>query len=321
MLKYIITGVLLVVLNSTFACDVCGGASGLQGVGFLPNSNFHFIGLSYKFNSFDTEHPKLFETDPIIFGENTYKTMELWGRYKVSDKFQVFGFVPYHSKRIKDEKIYELEGLGDISLLVNYQLLKRANFKMFLGAGLKMPTGKSNQIVQNVLVPNLQLGTGTFDGLVTTNLTYLKSEFGVNSELNYTLNTKSSSGYKFGNQIDGSILGLYKKQFKKYMLIPQVGIKYYHKSKDITSVKYNIKEVHSGQSYLNIPIGLDFYTKKVGVRLLYEIPVAGEMSEGYVNPKANAKAQVLFIINKKQKIKSNETNNKILNLNPSSTSG
>ncbi len=302
MKKLWITGLALVMLNSVYACDVCGGVSGMQGIGFLPNSSFHFIGLTYRYNTFETEHPRLFEDEDRVYGNNAYSTYEIWGRYQLNDRIQLFGFAPYHQKSISDTTNYSLSGFGDLSLLASYRLVKTENLKAFIGAGVKLPTGKSNILVnRSVLIPNLQPGTGSFDGLLSSNLTYFKDKIGLNSELNYTINFPGYWGYKYGNQMDLTCLALYKKELSKSMLVGQFGLKFNQQAKDVKSTTYNIKEVYSGGYALQLPIGLDFYTKNFGTRLRYELPVFSRLAEGYVQPLSSIRAQLLFIINKKEK--------------------
>ena len=300
MKKIFMTLLGVVIVNSVIACDVCGGAGGLQGIGYLPNSNFHFVGLSYKMKTFETEHPKLFETDPTVFGKNNYQSYELWGRYSVNERLQLFGFVPYHIKQNDDDQSYSQSGLGDISLLANVLIAKNDFHKWYLGSGVKLPTGKTNIATHNVVVPNLQLGTGSTDLLFSSNYTYLKSQFGFNNELNYTVSTKNNWDYKFGNQLDATALAFLKIQKTKSMLVPQLGLKYYHAVKDLASVKFNTIETYTGMSYVTLPVAFDYYKKQVGIRLRYEVPLFGEMSEGLVVPKANIRAQFIYIIAKNE---------------------
>jgi hypothetical protein len=69
----------------------------MSGIGFLPNSDFHFVGLSYRARTFSTEHPKLFASEATVSGVNTFQTAELFGRYAATNRIQLMAFVPLHS--------------------------------------------------------------------------------------------------------------------------------------------------------------------------------------------------------------------------------
>ena len=285
---------------NVFACDVCGGAGTISGLGFLPNSDYHFIGLTYRARTFSTEHPKLFASEPTVSGTNTFHTAELWGRYQVNGRIQLMAFLPIHSKNITDtENTYDIKGVGDLSLMTNYVIIKKTNFRWFVGGGIKLPTGKSNVEVKNQLVPNLQTGTGSIDGLFTTNLTYLKGKWGMNTETNVTLTSANRIDYKYGNQADASLSLFYKYKKGKTMIVPQLGVNLAKTAKDIYSVKNDITEKFSGADVLSLPVGLDFYRGNLGLRLNYKTPLTSTISEGYVIPKVNAQAQLIYIINKK----------------------
>jgi hypothetical protein len=302
-MKSILTTMLCVAgMVNVLACDVCGGAGAMSGLGFLPNSDYHFIGLTYRARTYSTEHPKLFASEATVSGTNTFHTAEVWGRYQLNSRTQLMAFLPVHIKNITDtENTYDINGLGDASLLANYVIVKKTNLRWFVGGGVKLPTGKSNVEVNNQVVPNLQTGSGSIDGLFTTNLTYLKGNWGLNTETNITITTTNKNDYKYGNQADASIAFLHKQKKGKVMYVPQLGVNYTKTKKDVSSVKNDITEKYSGADVVSIPIGLDLYRGSLGLRLNCKIPLLSTVSEGYVIPKVNAQAQLIFIINKKEK--------------------
>ena len=291
-------------ITSVLACDVCGGGAAMSGLGFLPNSDFHFVGLTYRLRTYSTEHPKLFDSDPIVKGSNLFQTTELWSRYTVNNRVQLLGFFPLHSKQLDDESLPKAQnnfGLGDISLVTNYQIIKNDNLRWFLGAGLKLPTGESNHKIDGDIIPNMQLGTGSTDLLFTSNLTLFRKQRGLNAELNYSLNTLNKRYYRYGNTLDFSALGFAQLSRGGLMYIPQIGVNYLHIQKDQINAITQKTEFYSGVSLLSVPIGLDIYKGNFGLRTKCNIPVRGTLSEGYVIPEVNVQAQLIYIINSSKK--------------------
>ncbi len=282
------------------ACDVCGGSGAMSGIGFLPNSDFHFVGLSYRARTFSTVHPKLFASETTVLGTNTFQTAEVFGRYAATNRIQLMAFVPIHSRNITDtEGTYQINGIGDASLLANYLLIKKKDMRWFVGSGVKLPTGNYDQETNGQVVPNLQAGTGSYDALFTSNFTYLKNQFGMNAEGNYTLTSANDKYYEYGNQLDATFTGFYKWKNGKVMYVPQVGLNYTHTAQDVSNTVYNTKAAYTEASQLLLPLGLDMYRGNMGLRLSYKIPLLSNMSEGYVTPRINCQAQLLYIINKK----------------------
>src|SRR5205085_8587881 len=114
--------------------------------------------------------------DPTQFSNDYYKTIELWSGINLGKKIQLLAFAPYHiNKQFTDDGIKTQNGLGDISVLVNYDLFhaKKSSAKhvieqqLWIGGGIKLPTGKNNVDVNDPLVNqgdvNSQMGTGRKD--------------------------------------------------------------------------------------------------------------------------------------------------------------
>jgi len=296
-----ITTMMLCIIGvvNVLACDVCGSGGAMSGIGFLPNSDFHFVGLTYRARTFATEHPKLFSSEATVTGTNTFHTAELFGRYAATDRIQIMAFMPLHSRNITDtENTYHIDGIGDASLMANYLLIKKSTLRWFVGSGIKLPTGDYDVETNGQVVPNLQTGTGSYDALFTSNFTYIKNTYGINAEGNYTLTTANDRNYKYGNQLDATLTGFYKYKKGKHMYVPQIGVNYANTCKDIVNTAYNRQEQYSGASLLSLPLGLDIYRGNLGLRMNYKIPLASNLSQGYVTPKVNCQAQILYIINK-----------------------
>lgn len=293
---------LLISSYASFACDVCGCATSIGGVGYLPSSAFHFVGVSYGYRNYAIQHPILFEDDPIVNESNTMHSIELSGRWQATKRLQLLGFMPYRVNVLReDTSVFhkELIGIGDASILLNYNIINKPNLKGFIGVGIKLPTGKSNKTLDNVVIPNMQIGTSSWDAILMGNFTYLKNKIGMNSETILKLNSTTNWDYRFGNQLSTTLTAFYKKRLGDYLLLPQLSFKYDYQAKSLSSVKYNVDDAFSGMNLVSLPIGFDIYRKNIGLRLKYEVPIYSQISEGLVQPKANAQCQIIYILNKK----------------------
>ncbi len=103
-----------------FACEICGCGTGNFYMGLLPNFKSKFIGIRYSYLHYQTQ----LAADNTQFSNDYYKTTEIWSGWNIGNKWQVLAFIPYRfNKKISDDGVKETNGLGDISLLANYQLL------------------------------------------------------------------------------------------------------------------------------------------------------------------------------------------------------
>ncbi len=78
-----------------------------------------------------------------------YQTTELWAGYNIGRKWQLLTFLPYNiNRQTSDDGTRKNNGLGNISLIANYDLLntrkgnKRGNKisqQLWIGGGIKIP--------------------------------------------------------------------------------------------------------------------------------------------------------------------------------------
>src|SRR5215813_12420697 len=126
MKKFFLAGMLFLAIQNINACDVCGCSSGAYFIGPFPIFHKHFLGTRYTFRTFKSA----IAGDPSQFSNDFYQTVELWGGWNIGKRWQVLGFVPYNMNRQKsDDGLSKSSGLGDISIIINYNLLSTKNDK------------------------------------------------------------------------------------------------------------------------------------------------------------------------------------------------
>lgn len=284
------------------ACDVCGCSSGGNSLGILPQFNNHFVGLRYSYKQFNTTHPP--SIIPGIEGQNSdeyFHSLELWGRFYPIKRLQVFAFVPFHfyQQKLSNESIF-VNTIGDISVLANYIFIQTpdtGNFKIkhnFQGGiGIKMPTGQFQmKHHEELLNPNLQPGTGSWDILFNLAYTLRYKKWGMNTEVVYRLNTPNPEKYKFGDKVTLSAKGFYLKEWNKFSLLPSSGLVYEY---TFSNLDKNARVDYTGGNVFSIHAGIDLYWKRFSLGLSTQIPVWQNLSEGYVYQYPKANAQFLFM--------------------------
>ncbi len=106
-------------------------------------------------------------------------------------------------------------GIGDISLILKHELLsqKKGNFAFLcIGAGIKLPTGKTNKsfltpigIKKPDKTQTLQLGSGSYDYRMGISFTKIINFSRIDANVHYIYTTKGSNDYKFGNSFHWNI--------------------------------------------------------------------------------------------------------------------
>lgn len=117
---------------------------------------------------------------------------QLWGRYQLNRRLQLFAFMPYqYNLRRDDTSDKSSDGVGVISALLNILLINKnesdSEWRQHLtsGIGFKTPTGAYAGItdLDRGGIPNLQLGTGSRDFIANLNYTLTYENFGINTDV------------------------------------------------------------------------------------------------------------------------------------------
>lgn len=269
---------------NVYACDVCGVNLSNQQLGLLPQFSQHFAGIQYFQTANKGSHPSLFSRDITENSRQVYRVWQLWGRYQLSQRIQVFAFIPYVSNANSDSvQTIGTSGIGDPSLTANYAVpLPNAEKQLLLvGMGLKLPAGRYTRNEGNALA-SLSTGSGSLDLLGNINYTRKLNSWGFNAELSYVFTGTNRSHYKFGNRTHIAYTAFSWWKYGDWTWMPQVGVRGEHSLKDYDNYDRKWLNTQTGgvQSYATI--GLQTLYKSVGFRAQAQIPLYQNYASGYI---------------------------------------
>ena len=290
---------------AAYGCDVCGCSASNQYLGILPRANLNFIGFQYQYNSFKSDHPSLFENRPNERGKDDYNTFQLWGRYNIGKRLQVFAFLPYRlNVHRQDDSLRSVSsGLGDVSLLVNAVIIKedatdhKWKHQLLAGGGVKAPTGRYTGIsaLDRQGLPNMQPGTGSWDFMINANYTVKRNSIGANADLAYTMTLPNGENYKYGNRLNAGLLAFYAIKAKNATILPQAGLRYEYTLHDYDNYPRRWLNEQSGGYMCFATLGIQAYYNQLGARVTCQLPVAQYYGSGYVTARQKIDAGIFFL--------------------------
>jgi hypothetical protein len=222
--------IFLLCATDIFACNTCGCGVANYHYGILPQFQKNFIGLRYRYRSYVSQ---LEPGHLASYSYETFQTTELWGRFYPLKKLQLFAFVPYNfNERREGEKTMYLNGLGDMVISANYNLLNTYDsaasnwtHNLLIGTGVKLPTGQFSKIEDGLTVnQNFQLGTGSVDLLFNMIYTLRFKNLGLNAEFTYNYNTTNKDEYRFGNTSRSGLTAFFIPKAGAVTIMPNAGI-------------------------------------------------------------------------------------------------
>jgi len=236
----------LAMINCVLACDICGCGAGSNYLGILPDFNSRIIGFRFRNSGIRTHVGENGQSSYLTTLEH-YNTFELWGGWNIGKHFRVMATLPlnYDTKSNEDGKVSKT-GLGDASVQGFYHLLNKRSmaFKnkmlvqdMWIGGGIKLPTGKYNPLDEETTNENanlFQLGTGSFDFILTGMYDIRLQDFGMNIAASYKMNTSNKYDYNYGNKVSTNAQLYYKFRVKGSLtLSPNAGLSYENAATDL----------------------------------------------------------------------------------------
>ena len=302
MKKIFVLGIILFASVQSFACPICGCGVGNFYLGLLPNFKNHFVGVRYQYMQYHTQ----LKDDISQFGNDYYKTVELWSGWSIGNKTQLLAFVPYQiNTQNTDDGIMKKNGLGDITLLVNYKLFQKTKMntakrsstsqELWIGGGVKLPTGKYHLDLSdpeaNLGDVNSQMGTGSVDFLLNSSYNIRFNRFGINTSVNYKINTTNNDHFNFGNRFTANSFGYYNIAIKSVSIAPNIGVLYEHAA---TNHLDNAKVDLTGGYLTLAATGVEVNYKKVTIGTNVQLPFAQDFAEGQTTAKTRGMVHVTF---------------------------
>lgn len=209
-------------------CDACGCSANGGGMGFSSMIDQNFAGARY-FNQSYSSRDGIFKNSP--WANENFNTIQAWARIPVAKKVQLTALVPYHfHTREPQTGSQSIEGLGDITVIGMYTLYQMVSdstaftHHVQAGGGVKAPTGTYDSANNGSVNPSFQVGTGSWDYLITTEYVLRYKDAGLNTMLNYTFKTENNKEYQFGNQFNYGATMFYVFDNDDFTIVPQAGI-------------------------------------------------------------------------------------------------
>ena len=256
------------------ACDICGCGAGSYYIGILPEFNKKIAGIRYRSVGLTTHlgpggHATYLTTD------EQYHTAEFWGGWTIKDQFRIMGYLPVsYNSRVNESGTVSKTGISDVSVLGFYRLLRGKRTlsgdeytrllvqDLWIGGGVKLPTGKYNPADENPAGTSanlFQLGTGSIDFVLMAMYDIRLQDAGLNMTAGYKINTANPYDYYYGNRFSSGMQVYYKFRFhNQWMIAPNAGIQY----------EYSMKDMDEG--YLIRPTGGTAFFGTFGAEISFE---------------------------------------------------
>jgi hypothetical protein len=287
--------------SGAYACSICGCGGGNFYMGLLPNFNKKFIGLRYHYAQYHTQ----LANDITQFSNNYYNSMEVWGGWNIGKKWQVLAFVPYYfNKQVDDDGTSYKSGLGDITLMANYQLWQKTSTSkgnktieqtFWLGGGVKLPTGSfkvnPNDPSTTLADINNEIGTGSTDFLLNAIYNVRVGLFGVSSSANYKIGTTNQSNYKFGNKLSANSLAYYRFRSHGVSILPNAGLMYEHTDVNLLN-KQQVQ--YTGSYSVSALAGVEVSFNKIAIGVSAQVPFAQDFAAGQTKYQFRGLAHISF---------------------------
>ncbi|MGB4772311.1 MAG: transporter [Chitinophagaceae bacterium] len=290
----------LIVSTKVNACDICGCGVGNNYIGILPEFRKHIVGLRYRSNSMWT-HLGVGGANTYLTTRERYRTFEAWGGWTINDKFRVMATIPYHfiDKENQGTTVSKA-GIGDVSISGFYQLVNNRHMltssslivqSLWLGGGVKLPTGKYNPDDNRNTAKNsnlFQLGTGSVDLNLSGMYDLRIQDMGVNIAANYRMTTANRYNYKYGNKVNVNAQLYYKfRPSMQFSIAPNAGIQFENASLDTDK---GFKVTVSGGNLTLGTIGLEGGIGSIAFGANYQFPLSQNLASGIV--KANDRLMI-----------------------------
>ena len=287
------------------ACDICGSGAGSSYMGILPDFNAKIVGLRYRYNSLQT-HVGPNGSSTYLTTPEAYHAMDIWAGWTFKERFRIMASLPIsYNRKTKQSTEVSKSGLGDASLQAFYRLIN-SNTKiakqrllvqnLWLGAGIKMPTGKYEPKDKEGASKNanlFQLGTGSLDFNLLAMYDVRIQNIGLNLTGSYKINTTNIYAYYYGNKFSGNAQVYYRVNLKdKASVSPNIGLSFEQSSKDLDD-GYSV--FASGGQMVFATLGTELLYKKISIGGNYQHVLSQQLAHGIVSANNKLMLHVSFL--------------------------
>lgn len=284
--------------NTIKACEICGCGQGNYYFGLMPQFKHHFVGLRYQYMRFHT----VMADDATQFSNDYYKTAELWGGWNIGKRWQVLAILPLNFvHQVSDDGDTNNQGIGDIALMVNYNIFKKMgkpgsgfSHQLWVGAGVKLPTGKFNIDATDpavVALANTQTGSASTDFMLNCMYNIQLGKLGINSNVSYKMNTSNHDKYVFGNKFSAGALASYTLEKGKFAFVPNAGFRYENSS----ASKLNKTSIaQTGGNLFSGTVGVELGYGKFTIGTNFQLPISQRFAAGQTEMRSKGMAHLSF---------------------------
>ncbi len=293
----------MLLVNHSFACDICGCGAGSNYVGLMPEFGKKIFGLRYRHNSL-VAHLNSDGSTTYMTTKESYTNLEIWGAINVKPKFRLMFTLPYSFNERTNQGITKSKNeLSDITINAYYELINSRKTlhnkllvqNLWFGGGIKLPTGSYTATDKSMSSMNTNLfqnGTGSVDFSLNGMYDIRYQDVGISINSTYKINTANKYKYQYGNKFVNTAQLYYKWKIKnKFSIAPNIGIAYETSNKDYDDV-FSVDM--SGGNISTFNLGCEFKYKIFSVGTNYQIPQFQNLANSTI--KADNKLMVHFSI-------------------------
>lgn len=268
---------LIMLIESSFACDLCNCY-----LTITPNDHKSMIGFRYRFSSYDAagDHTMLAKFHHGgMSSKEEYNTYEIWGRFYPIPKIQLEVAIPYRYNRSIEEgaSTHTVRGLGDLIVLTHYEVFSTfpkgpdaVKQKLYLGGGVKLPTGNYKKSINGEIDPHLQTGTGSMDFMLSGLYLAKYKNSGIKAGVNYSFNNENKNEFTFANRLNLSAALFYQINAGNMIWMPSAGLNYEQAKEDLQN---DMALDNTGGTMLLGTAGSDLYYKSYALNISYQVPL------------------------------------------------
>lgn len=265
-------------LSGAFACDLCNCY-----LTITPNDHKNAIGFRYRFSSYEGAGDHSMMMAKILHGgsevKEEYRTYEMWLRYYPVPKIQMEFVIPFRYNRSIEEGMpdHTLNGMGDLIVLTHYELIRTFPMgpdafkqRLYVGGGIKIPTGEYDKKTGGEFDPHLQTGTGSLDFMMSALYLVKYRQTGAKASVNYSMNRKNRNDFTFANRLNLSSAVFYQLTIGDFIWMPSLGVYFEQAKKDKQN---NIALENTGGTMWLGAAGTDLYYKSYALNFSYQTPL------------------------------------------------